>query len=264
MLTPLSFALRLRSAVGHSQIADGWGEMLTARDLWEVLEHGGLEGPLLGPWTIGAGTFAVAWAIWAGWKVQAGAAGVAAKAAPMLLAVPTALCAGAVPLWLLHASLWSALACFASAGIQSLAWADFVGSPLLRMCFASSLLLQWWLCRADLAHGTPKDVLGWLGHVKVGFLRLWSHPVQWGAIVFFGVVLRSGLSFSVLALAWRWGGQSLPKVWTLYALQAAAAAANAWAIGWALRTTALYWRNDAEVRATIRELEKGAGYSECT
>jgi hypothetical protein len=258
-LSSLGLALRLGSAVGPSRAADGWGEQLTARGLWEVMGRGGPAGGAFGPWAIAAAAAAALWAVWAGWKVQAAAAGVAARPGPLLLSVPGAICIGFPPLLALHAFLWGALGFLAESGIQPLAWADFVGSPLLRLCFASSLLLQWWLCRVDLGGRAPEGFGGWLRHMKESSLRLWSHPVQWGAVVFLGVSARAGLSFLVLALAWRLGGQSLAGLWCLCALQALAAAANAWAIGWALRTTALFWRNDAEVRSIVGELESGRG-----
>jgi len=257
-------ALRLAFAVGNSQIADNWGGTLTARGLWEVMGQGQVADAvpqawhLLDPWVIAVGAAAMLWAVWAGWKVQAGAAGVAAKPTPLLLSIPTALCIGWLPLWALHAALWGTLGLLASSGIQFLCWLDFMVSPLLHLCFASSLLVQWWLCRVDLAHRAPQDIREWMGHMKEGFLHLWSHPIQWGTIVFLGVSVRTGLSFSALLLAWLWGGQSLPKLWALFAVQAIVAAANAWIIGWMLRTTALYWKNDAEVLSTIRELEKNS------
>jgi hypothetical protein len=247
VLTAAGVALRLRSAVQGSPAADGWGEGLTAQGLWEIMERGGLGGDVLGPWTAAAGLAAILWAIWAGWKVQAKAAGVAAGPAPLLLSVPVALCIGCPPLWALHASIGGALGFAAGSGIQFLGWADFIGSPLLRMCFASSLAVQWWLCRMDMARRAPEGARGWLRHAKDGFLRLWSHPVQWGVIVFFGAAARAGLSLAALALAWRWGGEP-PWLWGAMAVQALAAAANAWAIGWALRATALYWKSDAAER----------------
>jgi hypothetical protein len=247
VLLSICLALRLRSAVGDSPVADDWGREMSARGLYEVMGQGGLGGELLGPWTAALAVAAVIWTIWAGWKVQAGAAGVAAKPAPLLLSVPSALVAGLLPLWTLHALLWGALGLAAASGIQFLGWADFVFSPLLHMCFASSLLIQWWLYRLDMADGRPRGARAWLRHLKVGFLRLWSHPIQWGAIVFFGASVRTGLSFSALLLAWAWGAQSLPRLCAACAVQAAAAAANAWLIGWGLRTIALYWRNETIV-----------------
>jgi hypothetical protein len=226
---------------------------MAARGLLEVMGAGGAASPP-GPWAAAAAA-ALLWAVWAGWKVQAAAAGVAARPAPLLLSVPSALCVGLLPLWALHALLWGALGFAAESGIQFLGWADFIGSPLLRVCFASSLLLQWWLCRIDLAYRAPRGARGWARHAKAGFLRLWKHPVQWGAIVLLGASLRVGLSLSALLLAWRWGGQTLPRLWAGHAAQALAAAANAWAIGWTLRTVALYWKNDAEVASVVSDLE---------
>jgi len=261
--TTIRVALRLSNAAGHSQIADDWGKTLTARGLWEVMGQGQVADAapqaLIDPWVVAVGAAAMLWAIWAGWKVQARVAGVAAGLTPLLLSIPTALCIGWLPLWALHAALWGTLGLLASSGIQFLCWLDFIASPLLHLCFASSLLVQWWLCRADLGQRVPRDIREWTGHMKESFARLWLHPIQWGTIVFLGVSVRTGLSFSAMLLACLWGGQSLSTLWTLFAVQALAAAANAWIIGWTLRTTALYWKNDAEVRATIRELEKGGG-----
>jgi hypothetical protein len=258
LLTSLGLALRLGSAVGGSRVADGWGEAMSAQSLWEVMAQGGPAGP----WPIvatAAATVALLWTVWAGWKVQAGAAGLAARIRPLLLSLPAALCVGLPPLLALHALLQAALGLMASSGIQFLGWAEFICSPLLRVCLASSLLVQWWLCRIDMAHRAPRGPKAWTRHAKESFLRLWGHPVQWGAIIFLGASLRLGLSLLALLLAWHLGGQTLPRLLAAQAAFALAAAANAWTICWTLRASALYWKNDAELRAVIGELEAGGG-----
>jgi hypothetical protein len=259
-LSALALAESIKSRLGNSNIAENWGELITARDIWEVMEHGNSTGYAMGFWPTVLGLAALAWALWAGWKMQAKAAALKAKFLPWAAAAPIALAIGWLPLWLLHAPLWNALSYMGGLGIQFLGWADLIAGPLLRMTFASSLMLQWWLCRLDLTHGMPKGAKEWLAHLRRSFLRLWSHPVQWGSIIFFGASFRAGLAFGVLALAMEWGGQGLPRLWALVFFQAMVAAVNAWAIGWAMRVAALYWQNDAEVRCEIALLESSVRY----
>jgi hypothetical protein len=52
-----------------------------------------------------------------------------------------------------------------------------------------------------------------------------------------------------LALAWRVGGGTIPKVCGLLALQLAAVLVNAWLLGWFLRLAALFLAHDAAARA---------------
>jgi hypothetical protein len=254
-LTSLSWTEHLGAKLGNSSLANNWGELLTARDLWEIMENGGLRHSPLGFWTTVIGIAAILWALWAGWKVQTEIVGVKASLASWLIAMPVALALGYLPLLALHASLWNTLAFLSGLGIQFLGWVNLFGGALLRMAFASALLLQWWLCRIDLAHQTPRNTQEWLAHLKDSALRLWTSPVQWGNIVIFGVAARVGLAYGVLFIAWEWGGQTLDLLWAFALLQAAAAAINAWIIGWTLRLTALYWKHDVEVRSEIRSLE---------
>jgi hypothetical protein len=195
------------------------------------------------------------WILWSGWKLQARTVDIKAGLMPLLASVPIALILGYLPLWIMHASLWNTFAYLESTGIQFLGWINLFIGPLLHMAFASALLLQWWLCRIDLARHMPGCAREWAIHLKDSFFRLWAHPVQWGNIVFFGVTIRAGLAFCVLLLAWKWGGQVVSRVYALFFLQIAVSAANAWIIGWALRVTALYWKHDLEVRREIRALE---------
>ena len=79
-------------------------------------------------------------------------------------------------------------------------------------------------------------------------MQLWSHPIQWGLVSIGGAALRSLLPFLVLLLAWRMGGGTTFRVWLFLLLQLAVTALNAWLMGWLLRTVALFWNHDAEVR----------------
>jgi len=257
-LTALSWTVHLSARLGNSSLANNWGEMLTARDIWEIMGNGGLQDSILGFWTVAIGIMALLWALWAGWKVQAGTVGLRATFLPWLVALPAALALGYLPLLALHTALWKPLAFLSDLGIQSAGWLNLFASPLFRMAFVSGLLLQWWLCRIDLAHRMPHGYREWLEHLKDSFLRLWAYPIQWGSMVFFGVLIRTGLVFCVLLLAWNWDGQTLPRVWAFFFLQVTVAAINAWIIGWTLRVTALYWINDMEVRSEVRALESSS------
>ena len=79
--------------------------------------------------------------------------------------------------------------------------------------------------------------------------------MQWTALVIGGVVVRSGLTLLVLALAWRMGGGTSVRVWAFLGLQLAAVVANAWLLGWFLRVSALYSVHAAAVEAEVRQLE---------
>jgi len=255
VLTTLSWVAHLKAKLGNSSLANNWGELLTARDVWEIMENAQLKDSILGFWTVVMGAIVILWILWSGWKLQARPVGLKAGFSAWLIAIPTALLVGYLPLWMLHAFLWNTFAYLESLGIQFLGWINLFAGPLLRMAFASALFIQWWLCRIDLAHHMPKSAIEWLIHLKDSFLRLWAHPVQWGNIVFFGIVIRTGLTFFVLMLAWKWGGQALSQIWTIFLMQIVVSAINAWIIGWLLRVTARYWKHDMEVRSEIRLLK---------
>jgi len=255
VLTTLSWVTHLKTRLGNSSLANNWGELLTARDVWEIMENARLKDSILGFWTVAIGVIAMLWILWSGWKVQVKPVELKAGFLPWLIAIPTALLVGYLPIWMLHAFLWNTFAYLENLGIQFLGWVNLFASPLLRMTFASALLLQWWLCRIDLAHHMPKGASEWLIHLRDSFFRLWAHPVQWGNIVLFGVAVRSGLAFFVLLLAWNWGGQVISRVWTIFLMQIAVSAINAWIIGWMLRLAALYWKHDMEVRSEMMSLE---------
>jgi hypothetical protein len=257
--TALSWFSHLRLKLGNSALAENWGEAISAMDIWEMMENGGLRGDFFGLLAPAVGALALAWALWAGWKMQAGIVDLCARLTPWLASILTALAIGFLPLCALHAVLWGTLGFLGGLGIQPLAWMDFFGGPLLRMAFASSLMLQWWLCRLDMAKCMPKNADEWKAHLKDSFLRLWVHPVQWGNIVFFGVVVRVGLIFGALCVGWELGAKSLSHLWAFIALQSLVAAINAWIIGWVLRVAALYWKNDDAVRTEVRVLRKGVG-----
>ncbi len=254
VLGSAAWAQHLRAHAGNSALPNYWGEMLTARDAWELAVNGQLERAPLGflPGLVLA--VLLLWALWAGWKLQARTVELEGRLMPWLLGGLDALLLAALPLaacaWLLDRILDA----LAATGIQGLGWLDLVATPLVWLCAGSAFMVQWWICRIAREGEAPRG-LGALGrHLGRAFLRCWLHPVEWGLLVLGGVVARTGLSFLVLRLAWAWGGGSSARVWLFLGLQVLAALLNAWLIGWMLRLSARYWRHDVRVRAEIRAL----------
>ena len=250
--THVLWALHLQALTGWSSLPSYWGELLTARDLWELLENGGLKAHWTGPWVPLAAGLAMLWFLWSGWRLQASAAGLPARLGPWLWGLLDTLLIGAAPLAALAGLLLLGLGWMGGTGIQGLGWLDWAGGGLVRLAFLSALFLQWWLCRLGRAGAGPDFRLG--AHLWLCFRRFWTHPLQWLSLVVGGVLVRTGLSLMVLALAWRLGGGSIPRVCAFLALQLVVVLANAWLIGWFLRLTALFLRNDAELRAGLERL----------
>lgn len=253
------WAIHLRGLAGWSSLPNYWGELLTAQDLWELVENGGLKNHWTGPWVPLLAGGAFLWFLWAGWRLQADSAGLPARLSAWAWGLLDALLIGALPLVLVAVlKLWF-LAKLGGAGIQGLAWFAWICGPLVRLCCLSAFFLQWWLCRLGRAAG-PR---GWrrgswkaLGeHLWDAFSRFWLHPIQWGVVVAAGVVLRTALSFLVLFLAWRWGGGTPLRVTVFLLLQVLVVLVNAWQLGWFLRLVGLFWRHDVAVVAAIRQLQ---------
>lgn len=263
VLTSTLWARHLQSLAGWSSLPSYWGEQLTARDVWELAVNGQLAEHPIGFWTALVALGFLAWAMWAGWRVQAGAASVRPAFPSWLLGLVDACILAILPILLVESSLVWALEKLGNTGIQGLGWFNLVGGALVRLVAVSAFLLQWWLCRINRA-GAP--VGGWrlgswaaLGrHLGHSFLRLWTHPLQWAVLLAGGVVLKFALHAAVLFLAWRWGGGSPAKVWAFLMLQAMATVAGAWIMGWMLRVVSGFWRHDAHLRDEIRQLLRRA------
>jgi hypothetical protein len=210
-----------------------------------------------------AAGLAMIWVLWSGWRLQAAAIGCPARLGAWLWGLADALVIGAVPLAALAGLVLWALAGLGGTGIQGLGWLDWVGAGLVRLAFGSALFLQWWLCRLGRAGAAGGYRMGsWhrlAGHLGLSFRRLWLHPVQWLALILGGVLVRAGLTLMVLALAWRLGGGTIPRVCLFLALQLLAVLANAWLLGWFLRLAALFLRHDEAVREMIARLQAQAG-----
>lgn len=258
LLSNLLWAVHLRALTGWSGLPNYWGEMLTARDLWELMENGGLKAHWTGPWLPCVSGLAMLWSLWAGWRLQAAAGGLPARLGPWLWGLVDTLLIGLAPLAGLAGLLIWGLGWLGATGIQGLGWLDWLGGGLVRFAFLSALFLQWWLCRLGRAGAAPGFRLGsWRrlgGHLGLSFRRFWSYPAQWLVLVLAGVLLRAGLTLLVLVLAWRLGGGTIPRVCGFLALQLAVVLGNAWQIGWFLRLAALFTRSDAALRATLERL----------
>lgn len=263
LVSNVFWAIHLKALTGWSSLPNYWGELLTAQDLWELLENAGLRHHWSGPLVPVAAFGTLAGFLWAGWHLQAARVGLVARFAPWVWGFLDALLLSAIPLALLGNGVIWALNQVGTSGIQGLSWLDWVGGFGVRMACLSALFLQWWICRLGRAQGLPGWTLGGVralrAHLSDSFLRFWLHPVQWGILVLGGVILRTGLAFLVLVLAWRWGGGTPVRVGLILVLQLGTVVLNGWLIGWFLRLTALFWHHDVAVRAVIRELEADLG-----
>lgn len=263
LLSNVLWALHLRGLTGWSALPNYWGELLTARDLWELMGNGGLRAHWSGPWVPLAAGLAMFWVLWSGWRLQAAAIGLPARLGAWGWGFLDALAIGLVPLAVPAGLLLLLLGWLGNTGIQGLGWLDWVGGGLVRLGFCSALFLQWWFCRLGRAGADPGWRMGsWrrLGtHLGLGFRRLWMHPVQWLALILGGVLVRVGLTLLVLTLGWRLGGGTLPRICLVLVLQLAVVLADAWLLGWFLRLAALFLRHDARLRALLERLRAQVG-----
>jgi len=242
-----------RVGSGWSALPAHWGEQLNAKDLVELFDSGEIHG-LLGA---GASTALIAGlllVLWASWKHQAEAAGLRHKLGAWVGGFFDTMAAG-LPILMLFLIVSAALGFLGDLGVPALGWIAFFGRPILGLATLSALMTQWWLLRLN---RLERKGLTWFGHLRLGFLRMWSHPVEWFGLSFGGALARLGLHALVIELAWRLGGGTVGRVWLFVLLEAVAALLGAWIMGWMLRTAALFWRHDQAVRRTIAELEAAA------
>jgi hypothetical protein len=183
--------------------------------------------------------------LWCGWRMQAEAAGQRARLGPWLLGALDTVLIGFVPLGLVAFALDWVLAQAGGSGLDALGWVALFGRPLAWMALVSALNLQWWFCRLGRAAGLSH---GYRAHLGDSFMRLWSHPVQWGLISLGGAALRSLLPFLMLLLAWRMGGGTTFRVLLFLLLLLLVTAINGWLMGWLLRAAARFWAHAAVVR----------------
>ncbi len=254
VLTGAAWAWHLHQLAGWSALPAHWGELLTARDLWEFSTNGGFDWRDPGLGTVAVAGAALAAMLWTGWRLQARTVGLPPRLGPWVGGAWDALLVGLLPLMLPSLLAFGLLEKLGGMGIQGLGWLDLVLGGLLRAALASALMMQWWFCRLNRAAGTGSGPKAWMEGLGDGFRGLWMHPVQWFLAIFGGVVLRALLAFGPLFLAWRWGGGSPGRVWAFLFLQLAGSLASAWIIAVQLRWVALFWRQDARVREALRAL----------
>lgn len=249
----LGWARHLLRAAGTSTLPAHWGEQISARDLWELWENGGLQHRLLNSPTVHLFGLGLVIVLWCGWRMQAEAAGQKARLGSWLLGALDTVLIGFLPLGLLAWLLDLTLAWAGGTGFNGLGWTALIGRPLIWMALVSALNVQWWFCRLGRAAGLNR---GYRSHLRDSFLRLWSQPLQWGLIALAGAALRGLLPFLVLLLAWRMGGGTTFRVWLFLLLQLAVTILNGWLLGWQLRVTAHYWLHDVAVRAVRAALKE--------
>jgi hypothetical protein len=241
----LGWAGHLRRAAGWSALPSHWGESISARDIWELFENGGLQHRLTNSPTVHLLGLGMVIVLWCGWRMQAETAGLKARLGSWLLGALDTVLIGFLPLGLLAWLVDLGLGRLGGSGIEPLGWTAFFGRPLVWMALIAALNLQWWFCRLGRAAGLAR---GYRSHLGDCFMALWSHPIQWGFISVGGAALRSLLPFLVLLLAWRMGGGTTFRVWLFLLLQLLVTAANGWLMGWLLRVSARFWNHDAVVR----------------
>lgn len=255
--TSAAWATHLKDLAGSSALPSHWGEHLSARQVWELWENGGLREDPIGPLAPIVAVLALVWALWAGWRMQARTVGLAPRFRPWALGFLDALLLGALPLLSMAWMATGLLGWLADSGLQGLGWMDLVLGNVLKLAAVSAWMLQWWFCRLGRAHGVWQGLDGYLQHLQDSFLRLWIHPVQWTLLLVGGAALRTGMGVGVLLLGWRWGGGATFRVWGFLLLQVGATLASAWLIGWLLRLSALFWRQDCRVRQAVADLKRG-------
>lgn len=258
-LGAFAWARHLKLKAGHSALPAYWGELLTARDVWEMVENGGLKHSPVGPWATVVFWGGLAWILWAGWRVQARMARQKPRFAPLFWSVVDALLLAVLPLALIGWLVKGLCIWMIQFGIPGMAWMGTFGLATLTLALPGAWLLQWWLLRLERGSSASGWWLmgGWraLGrHLLDGFLRFWAHPLQWTLLVVAGALFRAGLHVGVAILAWRMGGGTAGKVWLFFGLQLVATALGALALAWFLRLVACYWKHDREVRREIRTL----------
>ena len=68
----LGWAGHLRRAAGWSGLPRHWGERISARDVWELWENGGLQHGLTNSPTVHLMGLGLVIVLWCGWRMQAG------------------------------------------------------------------------------------------------------------------------------------------------------------------------------------------------
>lgn len=261
LATSTSFASHLKHLAGWSALPAHWGDYLTSRDPWELLEHGGLKQDLTGPLTpwLAAGT--LAWALWASWRHQALRVDLPATLRSWWQGALDALLVGALPVGLTAWLGIRLLGYLGESGVPLLGWLNLILGTLFRFGGVSAWMLVWWFCRMNRAAEPWSGWGAYRQHLRDSFLRLWIHPVEWFLLILAGAALRVGLGFGALAFGWWLGGGTPGRVWALAGFQVGAALLSGWLLGWFLRVAALFWRQDRKVRRERSNLEAAVSHA---
>ena len=257
-LTSFFWARHLQRHTAWSPLPQHWGERLSTRDLWELWENAGLKHEPIGVFSALVFFTGLLLVLWCGWRMQVERVGLRPRLGPWCMGLLDTALIGLIPLALVWGLLRFTLDFLGNLGIEGLAWMAFWGKPLLGFAFASALNLQWWLCRLNRL-GAPWPA--YAEHLRVSFLRLWNHPVQWSLLLVSGAALRGGLQGLVLLAAWRMGGSSTSRLLFFGLLQLLVTGINAWLLGYLLRITALFWKQDqrvCEARAALYQTLRNA------
>lgn len=259
-LPPAFFLARhLAGLAGHSALPTHWGERLDAKELMELWWNGEWRHQPMPTWALVFLLLGLGISLWSGWKMQAEQVGREATFGPWFKGALEAILLGPLPLYLpLFVGVFL-LKAFGERGIDSFAWLLFFLRPLFWFAWSGACFLQWSLLRV--ARLDP-DRGGWFTHLRHGFLRLWLHPMQWGALILGGSALRILLHGGALILGWRMGGAALGRVWLLVLLQVLAGVVGAWTLGFVMRVAARFTVHDAHVRRERSALEKALKESE--
>ncbi len=230
---------------GSSALPGHWGERLDLREFIDLATNSDLHVQPFPAWGLVFLVTGLAWALWSGWRLQAGIMDRRPSAGAWLLGGLEALLLGPLPLLVpTLLALWF-LRLIGDRGIESFAWVRAILAPLLWATWSSACFLQWALCRsARLLESRPT----WLRHMGHGFLRMWMHPVQWTLLLFGASALRVLLHGSALYLGWRLGGASTGRVWSLVLAQLLATLAGAWVQAVLLGTATRFLQHDVAVR----------------
>lgn len=245
-------ARHLVGLAGHSALASHWGERLDLREALELWWNGGWNHQPLPAWALVFLLLGLGIALWSGWRMQAEALGRTASIGPWILGGLEALVLGPLPLYLPLAFGIFLLKAFGERGIESFAWLLFLFRPLFQLSWVGACFLQWSILRVG---RLDPERGGWWLAFREGFLRLWLHPLQWGALVVGGTALRILLHGGALMLGWRLGGEALGRVWALVVLQLLAGIVGAWSLGFLLRVAARFTAHDGRIRRERRALE---------
>lgn len=254
MIPAWFWARHVAGFAGHSALANHWGERIAMRDALDLWWNGKWSENPIGFLPLFSFLIFVGWALWSGWRVQTETLGTRPSFSAWFIGIWETLLIGLLPLYIIHWAVTTPLAGAGGLGIPLFSWTAFLLKPVFFFAFMMALSLQWSLFRVARLIA-PQS---WPRHLLHGFLRLWTHPIQWTLFALGLSLFRLLLTVGVLSLGWRWGGMGSGRVLLFALLQGVAAALLAWSLGWQARVAALFTQHDAEVRAEQLQVREAA------